>query len=272
MRFTKAEFDVMVHDLLYADPICFDTLCEIAEKTLRPSVIRWCVQEDCLRGRGYEDDIMQDIYIRLIQTTVSHFLLRDGLEGPYNNDPEGFEDWMFRVANNLKRDFANKVRSRDFRTRCIDDVIGEGNQDEEFEDAQGRTEKLRQAFAIVLSADVSVYKVLTWLAQCVFMLVDDITKIESNQSIIEAFENKTLYEMYDMILTASAEIPWLYISKQEHERILDALRKTRDGDVSYGETKYRDFFMKCNGVVSGKKSISDWVHRVNGMIKKKEQQ
>lgn len=44
--------------------------------------------------------------------------------------------------------------------------------------------------------------------------------------------------------------------------------KKREGNVSYGETKYRNFFMKHNGEVSGKKSISDWVNRINNMIRR----
>ena len=75
MRFTRNEFDTMVNELLYSTPASFDMLCSIAEKTLRPSVINWCKNEDCLRGKGYEDDIMQEIHLRLMKTTVDYFLI-----------------------------------------------------------------------------------------------------------------------------------------------------------------------------------------------------
>ena len=52
-------------------------------------------------------------------------------------------------------------------------------------------------------------------------------------------------------------------------KILLELRKNKDGNVSFGETKYKDFFMKYNGVISGKKSVSDWTNRINDMIKKR---
>ena len=269
VRFTTDEFETMVQELLYCDPVSFDTLCQIADKTLRPSVINWCKTEDCLRGRGYEDDIMQEIHLRLMKTTVDYFLLRDGIDGPYNNNPEGFEDWMFRVADNLKRDFANKVRNRDFKTEDIDNPNIISTPDDSDYDAEERIDRLKEAFSIVISADVNIYKVLTWLAQFIFILDANVTKIKSNELIIVAFENKTLFEMYDMILTASKRIPWIVISKTQNDRILEALRKKRTGDVSYGETKYKEFFMKHNGEVSGKKSISDWVNRMNDMIKKK---
>lgn len=268
MRFTIQEFDTMVNELLYSEPVSFDMLCRIADKTLRNSVNKWCIMEDCLRGRDFEEDIMQEIYLRLIKTTVPYFLLREGVDGPYNNDPEGFEDWLFRVADNLKRDFANKVRNRDFKTEDIDDSLPNFITDDDGYDEQERVDKLKKAFSTVLSSNSSVYKVLTWLAQFIFILDSDVTKIESNNLIIATFENKTLYEMYDMILVASKRISWIVIDEKQNEKILNALRKNREGDVSYGETKYKEFFMKYKGEFSGKKSISDWVNRMNDMIKR----
>lgn len=270
MRFTRDEFDAMVNELLYKDPISFDMLCRIAEKTLRPSVVNWCKAEDCLRGRGYEDDIMQEIHLRLMKTTVDYFLLRDGIEEPYNDNPEGFEDWIFFVAKNIKRDFANKIRNRDFTTDDIDDpAIGEIPSSDYEDDTEENEDRLKQAFSIVLSSDVGIYKVLTWLAQFIFILELDISKIKSNELIIVAFENKTLYDMYDMILASSRKIPWIIITREQNEKILEALRKKRNDNVSYGETKYKGFFMKHNGEVSGKKSISDWMNRMNDMIKRR---
>lgn len=269
MRFTREEFYIMVDQLLNQDPISFNMLCEIAEKTLRPSVIKWCNDDEYLNGRGYEDDIMQEIHLRLIQKTISYFLLRDGITGAYNDDPEGFEDWIFRVADNHKRDFAKKVRKRDFKIRDLDDPTVIALPVDDHDDSAERIDELKEAFSIVISSDVGIYKVLTWLAQFVLILNFDVTKIKSNEMIISEFKNKSLYEMYDMILAASKKIPWLAVTSAQNEKIMAALRKKRKNGVLYGETKYEDFFMKHNGEVSGKKSISDWMNRMNDMIKKK---
>lgn len=269
MHFTRDEFDIMVNELLYSEPISFNMLCRIAEKTLRSSVIRWCKTEACLCGRGYEDDIMQEIHLRLIKTTVTYFLLRDGIDSPYNDDPEGFENWMFRVAENMKRSFANALRKTDFETEDIDDPSVPDIPDDDGSTGEWFKEKLKEAFSIVLSLDIGIYKILTWVAQMVFILDLDITKIKSNELIITAFENKTLDEMYEMILIASARIPWLVITDEQNEKILKSLRKKQDDGVLYGETKYRVFFMKKDGEVAGKKSISDWVNRINHMIRQK---
>lgn len=268
MHFTGEEFHTMVHELLYAEPASFDMLCRIAEKSLRPSVNYWCGSEDCLRGRNLEDDLMQEIYLRLMKTTVHGFLLRKDVEGAYNDDPEGFAAWMYQVAKNMKRDLVNRVRGGDFRTDSLDDHAFQGVSDDEAEDAREREERLAQAVSIVLSADAGIHKVLTWLAQLIFILQNNITKIESNRLLIASFENKTLYEMYDMILLAARDIPWFVVTENQNGRIMAALRKKRRGGCTYGETKYREFFMSHNGVKSGKKSVSDWVNRMNSTIQR----
>lgn len=265
MLFTQREFDTMVEELLYTTPARFDTLYRITEKAVRPKVAYWCNIDKYLRGRGYEDDIMHDMHLRMIQTAVPCFLQKDGVDAPVNNDPAGFNAWMRTVAENIKKDYSNRVRGMDFRTVDIDDPLIDCPVSDDTEQVE-RQEALRQAFSIVLDSDLSVYKVLTWLAQFVIIIDAGVTKIESNDLLLKQFDNSTLYEMYNGILAASRRIPWISVNTSQHERIMVALsRKCKDG-VSYGNKRYKDFYMKQNGVVSGKKSISDWVNRINNMI------
>lgn len=268
VAFSQEEFDIMVHQLLYAEPVCFDMLCHIAEKTLRRAVYRWCREDDCLCGRGYENDILQQTHLHLIKSTVSGFLLREA-DGSVNYDPAGFKSWMFTVAKNVKRDIADRVRGRDYKTEELDTQAAQGVPAASPEETRERIETLKQALSLALSADASVYKVLTWLAQFVFMLDSDLTKIKSNEKLIALFQDKTLYEMYGMVLSASRRIPWLQITKEQNDRILMALEKPFTGNKVYGEVTYETFFMKQNGKKSGKKSISDWVNRINTFIKRK---
>lgn len=272
MRFTKEEFDTMVRELLCQDPVSFDMLCHIAGKTLRPTVENWCAGDMYLRNRNFEEDIMQNIYIRLIQTTVPNFLLHESITGAYNDNPEGFEDWMFTVAKNIKRDFATDIRKNNFRTVDMEDPLIETLPDgsNSAEDSSEYIERLEKAFNRVLSADVSVYKVLTWLAQSLFMLEHNVTKIQSNELILSAFSNKTLNDMYDMLLTWSDRIPWLTITEVQKAKIRGALRKKGRDGVSYGETQYKAFFMKYKGEPSGKKSISDWMNRMNDLLRREQ--
>jgi len=269
LAFTQDEFDIMVDELLYRKPISFDMLCHIAEKTLKKKISSWCYMDEDLRGRQFEDDIMQEVNIRLMKTTINRFLLINGVGGPVNNDAQGFKSWMETVAVNIKKDFVRKVRNVDFNTDNLDNPKLEKNlvYDDSREDE--KKERLRKAFSTVLSADVSVYKVFTWIAQCIFVVDYDITKIQSNQKIIEVFEQKTLFEMYDIIKKLAYRIEWMEISTEQNRRIINALNKKWNNDLVYGDVIYKEFFMKVKGQKSGKKSISDWVNRMNDMIRKK---
>lgn len=258
---TEQEFHTMVEELLHREEASFASLCAIAERELKSSIRRWCATDDTLRGRNCEEDIMQEIHLRLIKTTVSHFLLRDE-DGTVNMDPGGFRAWMFQVAKNITRDHAQRLRRVRANTTGLTEI-----EDQE-SDPEGskleRMEDLTRAFEIVLDADVQVYKVLTWLAQGLFIVELGITKIESNGMIVETFGEKTLFEMRDMLLAAAKALPWLQIRPAQLQRINEALQEPYDDVRCYGQVAYQEFFMKKGG----KATISDWVNRMNGMIKR----
>jgi DNA-directed RNA polymerase specialized sigma24 family protein len=262
---TVEEFHTMAEELLYRQPACFDTLYGIANRVLRSSVERWCREDGDLKGRGCEDDVMQEIHIRLIKTTVTRFLLRDGVQGPYNDDPAGFEDWMFTVAHNVQRDYARRVRLVTMRTTDLEEAELADRKDpyQTGEDRQ-RTERLAEAFQIVLSSDTQIYKVLTWMAQCLFIVELDVTRIQSNELILQQFADKSLYDMHEQLLRSARNLPWLQISPDQQRHLQEALDAPYDRQRCYGHVKYREFFMKKGG----KATISDWVNRMNSMIKR----
>lgn len=268
MIFTQEEFQIMVDELLYQEPVSFDMLCHIAEKTLENKVKYWCSNDTALRNRGCEEDIMQEIYLRLIKTTVSGFLLKKSVNGVYNNDPEGFEDWLFRVARNIKKDFANRIRGRDIKTESLDELESQWLSERQQEELERRIERLGKAFDIVMAADASVYKVLSWLAQFLFILDRNITKIQSADEIIAAFEHTTLNEMYEKLRAVARRIPWVQITQSQDEKLRKALDKPWDGECTYGQVEFCMFFMKHNAQVAGKKSISDWSNRMNTLIRR----
>lgn len=268
MRFTQEEFDTMVQEVLYTEPSCSDMLCDMAQRLLQPMVDAWCRKDPVLRGRQFEGDVMNDILLHLMRTVVHGFLLRDDVAGPYNNDPEGFERWVCLVAHNRQRDFADRIRRADFHTTSEEELDTVGVYDETPEEYQARICCLRKAFEIVMDSDARVYKVLTWLAQTIFIAEQDLEHHQANALVVTAFENKTLFEMYNMILIASRRIPWMQISLPQHKRVVEALQKPWDEDLTYGEVKYGAFFMKYRGEVAGKKSVSDWINRMNNLIRR----
>lgn len=259
---SNEDFGVLVEELLGRERVSYDMLCFLAERELRPLVRRLCFAEPCLRGRDLENDIMQEINIRLIKTTVSHFLLRDGCGGRVNYDPLGFKKWMVTVAVNIKNDYANRERRHDFKNLPIDESVLSVACDE-IRISDDGIETLKTAFSIVMASDVKVYKVLTWVAQLIFIIGFDVSKIQSNEMIVSAFCEKTLFEMYEMLLSAGKDIPWLTVSEEQNRKIEDALNSPWNETTVFGNVRYKDFFMKKGG----KYSISDWVNRMNSMIK-----
>lgn len=55
--------------------------------------------------------------------------------------------------------------------------------------------------------DVQVYKIITWVAQAVIILAADVTKIRSNELLIDAYAEMTLFEMWDAVSKAATCIP-----------------------------------------------------------------
>lgn len=270
-RFTDQEFDIMVEQLTVQKPASFDMLCEIADRTLHGWVISECNNNEDLRGRQLDEDIYHDVILRLIQKTVTNFLLNDSPHGEINRNPDGFKSWMFTVAGNLISDTATKVRNHDFRCRGFledeEDNIEDG--DNQIENgslfiSQERLELLKCATSIVLDSKSQPYIVLTWLAMCVFVLNFGITKIESNHKILDIFFDKNLFDMFDMLNIASKKIPWLAITEEQSNRMTQKLCKKNDDGRTYGETSYREFFMKKAPL----STISDWENRMNSLVKR----
>lgn len=265
--FTRSEFEKMTAELLDEKCVRFDTLCAVAEKTLRRSVEYWCASDGFLRGCGYENDIMQEIFLRLIKTCKTSFFLRDGVDGPVNNDPDGFKSWMFRVAINVKKDFSRAVWRREMHSAGAvsdDSITGGGDIFEDVSLSEERIKRLREAFAVVLESEMQVYKVLTWLALCIFILENGSTQKESSGEIIKCFENKTLGEMYASVKNPEAKISWLAFSEEQSDRIEKQLSEQWDSARKYADVTYGEFFMKKGG----KASVSDWMNRMNNFVKR----
>jgi hypothetical protein len=270
--FTREEFDIMIQEVLYQKPESYDMLCVITKKSVFSTIRDACYKIRCLRFRDLAEDILDDVYVKVMSNAVDGFLRKDGLDAPIQDDPEKFSGWVRTIARNTIIDYINTYSREDRRTAPLEDELGPvgGWDPEKTEERQAHREQLEKAMRIVLDSDIGIYKVLTWLAMYTFMLVFDLTKIESNDQIIAAFEEKTLNEMYDTIRAAARWIPWLQVLEAYDEKIRAALQESFCEKQTYGETVYRDLFMKQNGVPSGKKSISDWENRIHTSIRKKQ--
>lgn len=266
---TQFEFDGIVTELLETRPAKYDALCAAAEKLLSGTLRRKFASTPALARVCTYEDVLSEVYIRLIKSAVPCFFLRGET---LNDDPNGFCRFVYTVAANICKDklrspSAAFVTSLDGAYDDEDDSpllqIADSSADTPFETVEN-TETLRAAFETVLDMDVQVYKVLTWVAQAVMILSEGVTKIESNDRLIERFETMTLDEMWDAVRAASGRIPWLRLGEEAEMRLRKMLDTPFNKNVRYGDMRYADFYMKKGA----KASISDWVNRINAGIRR----
>lgn len=261
--FSGEEFDKMFQEIVGSEYICYDTLLYVSQRMLSASVRRWCYNDPALRGRQYEDDIMQEIQIRLIKNSVTGFFLRNYEP---NYDPEGFKNWIFTVAINVKNDFAKKVRRIQFIEVKESDCGGEEYREEELLGSEESFERLNNAFKIVMESDSKIYKVLTWVAQLIIIVNSDVTKIESNDILIKQFDSMTLDSMLELIVEQATAVPWLRLEEEMISYVRSRLDEKSPDGRRMGDKLYSDFYMKKGA----KASISDWVNRMNNYVVKEE--
>ena len=271
MVFTQEEFDIMVDELVVQKPTSYDMLCHISLNFLGPKVEFWCKQNSALRGRGLEEDILQEIIAHLLSVTVDKFFLSKDENGKekYPRNPAVFGMWLKTVALRKLTDIAKEIGNYDNFTTPINEEVLPGAIPEDGLDVEQGIALLQAAFSIALESNSAVYKILTWLAQSLIVLEYDLTRIKARDMIIDLFQDVTLGDMYTMLLVAADQISWLEITDRQHEKILDALKMPASETHCYGGTLYKAFFMKYKGEIAPKKSISDWVNRMDDEILRK---
>lgn len=252
----------MIFELTKGDTACYNTLISIAKKTLYKTVCGWCNQTSVLRN--YEDDMMQEIYIRLIKKCVTGFLMRDGV---LNDDPNGFKNWLFTVAKNIRNDFAKKLGAEELYEMNTED--GEtpesaDTDDELYDDGDYDYDALNNYFSIVLDADSKVHIPMTWVTVMLMVVRGGMNRIEATASLISIFEKMTMDSMFDFILRQSEKILWLRLHENHIEKIRLKLDETDSDGIRTGDKKYSEFYMKKGA----KASVSDWVNRMNSRIVK----
>ncbi len=264
---TTEEFDRIVFELLESKPVQYDALCAAAEKLLKKPLRRKCAEIPALGSVCTYEDLLSETYIRLIKCAIPNFFLRTDTP---NLDREGFCRFVYTVAANICRDrirFSVSHAALPLETDAEEDSaplqIADPAAEKPFSAAENM-EALREAFAIVLSSDTQIYKMITWLAQAVLILSEGVSKIESNDLLVERYENMTLDRMWEEICYAAKGLPWLRITEKSAMHVRKMLDAPFKENVRYGEMRYRDFYMKKGA----KASISDWVNRINAVIRR----
>ena len=257
MRFSAAEFDLMLYELLEADPPMFDTLCSIVEKELMPSIRGWCANDPALRGRYCEDEILNDTQHKIIITCITSFFLREGRTEP-NRDMEQFCRWIYTIAHNTARDCASKYRE------CIIvdyDELQERITDDEAEEYL--TEDIAAIFDLAMSFKNVIYKLLAWLCVAVIILKEADKRSVATEILVDRFANASLDSMLDFLISELRDYPELMLDASQEKKMRQALDEKDEEGVRIGDRPFSHFFMSKGG----KYSVSDWIHRINHSIK-----
>lgn len=265
---TEEEFEQIIFELLETKPAKYDALCAAAAKLLTAPLRRKCAEMPALGQVCTYEDLLSETYIRLIKCAIPNFFLRTET---VNRDREGFCRWMYTVAGNICRDkirysVSHEALSLEGESETEDAAplqIADPSAEKPFA-ASEENAILAAAFETVLKMDMQVYKTITWVAQAVMILTEGVTKIESNDLLIQRFENMTLEAMWEEIRRAAKRLPWLRISDAAETR-LRKIFDTKVNTIRYGDMRYGDFYMKKGA----KASISDWVNRINASVRRK---
>ena len=259
--FSDEEFESIAWELTKHNPVCYDTFAMVVKRMLVGYIGRICNGYCYLRDSHLQEDIFQDIYIKLQKTCITHFFLRNG---EINYDPLGFKNWVFTVAKNYIIDFAKKRGRIQFNEAELDKYENTPDSSDILvsDDALCR---LSDAFCTVINSNLGIHKVLTWLAVMITVCYRNQDKIDANRTVEEECTNLTLDQMLDLILSRADKITWLSIGDGQIENLRSRLDEIGKSRVRLGDMKYGDFYMKAGSI----KSISDWTNRIKEYLEKR---
>lgn len=260
--FTEEEFHKMLAELISGNPDGYVTLYHISEKTLKRTVTGWCNANKLTKG--YEEDVMHDIHLRLIKKCVTGFLKKDGV---VNDDPNGFKNWLFTVAKNIYIDFAKSRGKIPFDSIDISDedapeIDIEDDDNELYGDGDYDYDTLNAYFEYAFESSSEVHITMTWIAVMLAVLRGGLDRSEATVYITNIFRNSTMDEILEFIISNSSKVLWLNISDDLIGKIRVKLDKTDSDGCRIGGRKYSEFYMKKGD----RSSVSDWVNRINNRI------
>ena len=247
------------------------SLFDISEAFLKPFVTKTTRRFPSLSSGEFDEDIYHDILLCLIKTSVDRFLYKDGT---FNNDPEGYLKWSYTLAKNIIYNYARKQRVRTVREQPLPENESDSymlaERDPELASI-GVSDTLEECFKAAVYSDSAIYIIIIWLLRAVLLAeavnlpglthIDDPGK--AADYIVSFFSEKTLGEIYAVLVVSSKSLPWMDFEGAEGERMDGLLSAPFDG-VPIGERKLCEFYMKKGD----KATISDWVNRMNVRIRR----
>lgn len=257
--FTTTEYQTMLVELS-RNPCVFDTLIRLAKKTLFASVRKWCNGHQALKNRGYEEDIMQNINLRLVKYFLKSF--RRNPEDVIGNSSE-FVNWLFKVARNEFYTFSRKHGKVIANEGTADPEKNKNTPTYNMSSSIVENERILFAFQTVLSASSKPHILLTWLVVMLMINDDSVDRIDATRILVDELSDKPLDEIYNLVSRELIQQMVLPADSPLLEQLRSKLDAQTDG-TRVGDRPLRSFFMKKGET----DSVSDWINRMNGLIDK----
>lgn len=267
----KKLYNDLVKEICNNDCPRYDSLVIFLDIFLSNKVKNWCYNNSVLRWGMQEQDVIQEIQIRIIKKCEEYFFKPQN--GYTDKTCEEFKAWCYRVAKNYFLSYCIKQKNRkevelDLSIKFDTAQVNSKNTFDDFtkqELLEDYSSNLKVCFSIVMDLKSSPHIVLTWLSVSMFMLECDASKIESTHMLIQKFGRLTLSEMFYIITSSIKRWGWDVFTEDQITDMEKKLRKINSKTgIPVGNMKYEDFYMTKGPEMS----ISDWVNRVNSQIRK----
>lgn len=261
----------LVADVCARDYPQYDNLVIFVHNFLIGTVKKWCNSSSFLSGASHDEDVMQEIQIKIIKNCESKFF--KPVDGKTDKTCEEFKAWCYVLAKRCFISYYSKQKKyRDDENNFLEnadrsdgEIIVEPFPHETHENRENARERIRESFTAVLDLKSSPHIVLTWLSVSLFMVRCDLSKIESTHLLAEKFSEITLFEMFNIVVNLSSECDWLNLDDEQFDRQRGKLEVIhKETGIKTGDMKYSDFYMTKGPEMS----ISDWINKINKQIKK----
>ena len=210
----KQTYIQIVEDICGNDYPKYENLVIFVHNLLNKKVKSWCYNDSFLRGGMHEEDVMQEIQIRIIKKCEDYFF--KPVDGKTDKTCDEFKAWCYRVAKNYFITYCVKRKNRKevelkLSIKCDDDFASSDfDSDVELcEKLDENRQELKKCFEIVLDLKSKPHIVLTWLSVSMYMIYTNSSKIEATHVIVEKFSGLTMDEMLRVIIILSARCGWI---------------------------------------------------------------
>ncbi len=261
-------YEDLVADICAREYPQYDNMVLFVHDFLNGTVKKWCSSSSFLSGASHDEDVMQEIQIKIIKTCEASFF--EPVDGKTKKTCEEFKAWCYVLAKRCFITYYNKQKKyRDGEKGIISGAEKDDGSDpppyEGHEKRENDREHIRESFLAVLDLKSKPHIILTWLSVSLFIVGCDMSRIESTHLLAEKFSEITLFEMFNIVVNLSAGLNWLELDDEHFDMQREKLEVIhKETGMKKGDMKYSDFYMSKGP----EKSISDWVNKVNNQIKK----